>query len=106
MPSLTASSRRPLSALGSGISTEVLRSLSYTTADSGMSSTSYFSSRIISALALMLAFSSPPGLLREIRTSKVVTLSFSTPMGEILVTAPSNFLSGKDSTVMRAGCWR
>ena len=29
----------------------------------------------------------------ETRTSKVVTLSFSTPMGEILVTLPANFRS-------------
>ncbi len=51
----------------------------------------------------MLALSSPVGLSMETRTSKVVTLSFSTPMGEILVTLPSNLLSGNDSTVMRAG---
>ena len=59
---------------------------------------------MISAFAVMLALSSPPGFRIETRTSNVVTLSFSTPSGEILVTAPSNFRSLKDSTTMRAGC--
>ena len=49
----------------------------------------FFSSKMISALALMFAFSAPPGLRMETRTSKVVTLSFSTPIGEICVTRPS-----------------
>ena len=51
----------------------------------------------------MLAFSSPPGFEIDTRTSKVVTLSFSLPRGEILVTLPVNFLSLNDSTTMRAG---
>ena len=51
----------------------------------------------------MLAFSSPPGLEMDTRTSNVVTLSFSLPSGEILVTFPVNFLSLNDSTTMRAG---
>src|SRR5205809_1668791 len=58
---------------------------------------------MISALALMLALSSPLGFWMETRTSKVVTLSFSTPRGEIFVTLPSNFLSLNDSTTIRAG---
>ena len=57
---------------------------------------------MISALAVMLVFSSPPGFWMETRTSKVVTLSFSLPSGEIFVTLPSNDLSLKDSTTMRA----
>ena len=36
----------------------------------------------------------------------MVTLSFSTPMGEIFVTLPSKVLSLNDSTLMRAGCPR
>ena len=40
----------------------------------------------------MLALSSLPGLSIETSTSKVVTLSFSTPIGEICVTLPSNVL--------------
>jgi hypothetical protein len=78
--------------------------LSYTTAASGTSRTAFFSSRISSALALMLALSSPDGFSIETLTSKVVTFSFSTPMGEILVTRPSNFRSLNASTVMRAIC--
>ena len=39
----------------------------------------------------------------ETRTSNVVTLSFSTPMGEILVTLPGNFWSLNDSTVDARG---
>jgi len=49
----------------------------------GTCRTLWCSSRMISALAVMAAFNSPPGLLMETRTSKVVTLSFSAPMGEI-----------------------
>ena len=59
---------------------------------------------MISAFAVMAAFNSPPGLLIDTRTSKVVTLSFSTPMGEIFVTLPLNVLSLNDSTLIRAGC--
>src|SRR5207248_10476314 len=66
-------------------------------------STFFFSSRRISAFALMLAFNSPPGLEIETRTSNVVALSFSLPSGEIFVTLPVNFLSLNDSTTMRAG---
>ncbi len=51
----------------------------------------------------MLAFSSFPALSMETSTSKVVTLSFSTPMGEICVTRPLKVLSLKLSVVMRAG---
>ena len=61
------------------------------------------SSSTISALAVMLALSSLPGLSIDTSTSKVVTLSFSTPIGEICVTLPSNFRSLKVSTLMRAG---
>ena len=61
------------------------------------------SSRITSALAVMLAFSSWPGFSIDTSTSKVVTLSFSTPIGEICVTLPVNTLSRKLSVVMRAG---
>jgi len=43
---------------------------------------------MISALAVIIAFSTPSGLLIETRTSNVVTLSFSTPIGEIFVTLP------------------
>ena len=39
---------------------------------------------MISALAVMLVLSSPPGFWIETRTSKVVTLSFSTPSGRDL----------------------
>ncbi len=60
---------------------------------------------MISALAVMLAFSSLPGLSIETLTSKVVTLSFSAPIGEIRVTWPSNRLSLKVSTLIRAACW-
>ena len=65
------------------------------TAFSGTVRTSLCSSRRISALAVMLALSSPPGLSMETRTSKVVTLSFSTPSGAILVTLPLKTLSRK-----------
>jgi len=44
----------------------------------------------------MFAFSSPVGFWIETRTSKVVTLSFSTPRGEIFVTLPVNFFSLSD----------
>ena len=50
----------------------------------------------------MLALSSLPGLSIETFTSKVVTLSFSAPIGEICVTLPSNLRSLNVSTVMRA----
>ena len=46
----------------------------------------------------MLALSSLPGLSIDTFTSKVVTLSFSTPIGEICVTRPSNTLSLNVST--------
>src|SRR4026208_199071 len=52
----------------------------------------------------MFALSSLPGLSIETRTSKLVTLSFSTPIGEICVTRPLKDLSLKVSTRMRA-CW-
>jgi len=55
---------------------------------SGICSTFLCSSRMISALAVIIAFSTPSGLLIETRTSNVVTLSFSTPIGEIFVTLP------------------
>ena len=61
------------------------------------------SSSTISALAVMFALSSLPGLSIDTRTSKLVTLSFSTPIGEICVTRPLNTLSLKVSTRMRAG---
>ena len=51
----------------------------------------------------MLALSSLPGLSMETRTSKLVTLSFSTPIGEICVTRPLNVLSLNVSTRIRAG---
>ena len=51
----------------------------------------------------MLALSSLPGLSIETRTSKLVTLSFSTPIGEICVTRPLKILSLNVSTRMRAG---
>jgi len=41
----------------------------------------------------MAAFSSPPGLLMETRTSKVVTLSFSRPSVRSFVTLPLKVLS-------------
>ena len=75
-------------------------------ADSGTSRTPFFSSRMISALALMLALRVPLGLSIETRTSKVVTLSFSLPRGEILVTLPSKALSLNASTTIRALCSR
>ena len=46
----------------------------------------------------MLALSALPGLSIETSTSKVVTLSFSTPIGEICVTWPSKTLSLNVST--------
>ena len=45
----------------------------------------------------MFALSSLPGLSIETRTSKFVTLSFSTPIGEICVTWPSK---------TALDCWR
>ena len=51
----------------------------------------------------MFALSSLPGLSIDTRTSKLVTLSFSTPIGEICVTRPLNALSLNVSTRMRAG---
>ena len=57
----------------------------------------------VTALAVISARSLRDSFEIETRTSKVVTLSFSTPMGEILVTLPENFSSLNDSTVMRAG---
>src|SRR5262249_34815565 len=59
-----------------------------------------------SALAVICAFSSPLELSMETRTSNVVTLSFSTPMGEILVTLPEKVRSLYDSTLIRAACPR
>ncbi len=52
----------------------------------------------------MLALRALPGLSIETSTSKVVTLSRSTPIGEICVTLPSKVRSLKVSTLMRAGC--
>src|SRR6267143_446846 len=49
-----------------------------------------------------VGFQLAPGFEIDTRTSKVVTLSFSLPRGEILVTLPVNFLSLNDSTTMRA----
>src|SRR4030095_10760771 len=95
IPSFTATRVLPFSAFAFGISRKVLRSLSYATAASGTIKTFFFSSRMISALAVMLSFNSPSGLWIEARTSNVVTLSFSTPNGEIFVTLPSYFLSLK-----------
>ena len=51
----------------------------------------------------MLALSSWPGLSMETRTSKFVTLSRSTPIGEICVTLPWKVRSLNVSTRMRAG---
>jgi hypothetical protein len=87
-PTFTATLRQPSFCFLSGICTDAFFWLSYITAFSGTVSTPLCSSSRISALAVMLAFSSPPGLLMETRTSNVVTLSFSTPMGAILVTLP------------------
>ena len=72
-------------------------------AASGMSSAFGCSSSTISAFAVMLAFSSLPGLSIDTLTSKLVTLSFSTPSGEICVTWPLNVRSLNVSTRMRAG---
>ena len=55
-----------------------------------MSSAFGCSSSTISAFAVMLALSSLPGLSIDTFTSKLVTLSFSTPSGEICVTWPLN----------------
>src|SRR5215472_1911238 len=61
IPTLTGTLRRPESAFGSGTSTETFLSLSKISAPSGASSTFFFSSRMISAFALMLARNSPVG---------------------------------------------
>src|ERR1035437_9767671 len=75
-PTVTGTLRLPSFCFLSGISTVAFFWLSYITAFSGTVSTPFDSSSRISALAVMLAFSSPPGLSIETRTSKVVTLSF------------------------------
>src|SRR6185437_4544713 len=106
IPIVIATLRIPSLALGSGTWTDAFRSLSYRMEPSGICRTSLCSSSIISAFAVISAFNSPPGLSMETRTSNVVTLSFSTPIGEILVTTPLNVLSLKDSTLIRAGCPR
>src|ERR1035438_5185473 len=102
-PTVTETLRLPSFWFLSGISTDAFFWLSYITAFSGPVSTPLCSSSRISALAVMLAFNSPPGLLMETRTSNVVTLSFSTPIGAILVTLPLKVRSRKLSTLMRAG---
>ena len=70
---------------------------------SGTSNVFLCSSSTISALADMFARSSPEALSMDTLTSKLTTLSFSTPRGEICVTRPSNRLSLNVSTLMRAG---
>ncbi len=102
IPILTATLFLPSLPFGSGTSTDAFLSLSYKIAPSGICSTFLCSSRMISALAVISAFSSPPGFWIDTRTSNVVTLSFSTPIGEIFVTLPSKVLSLNDSTLMRA----
>src|SRR6185503_13332836 len=103
IPMLMATFFLPSLPFGSGTSTEALRSLSYTMEPSGICNTFLCSSRMISALAVISAFNSPPGLSIETRTSNVVTLSFSTPIGEIFVTLPLKVLSLNDSTLIREG---
>ena len=78
----------PVGSPGSSTSTDALRAGSYVIAASGTISASGRSSSTISAFAVILAFSSWPGLSIETRTSKFVTLSRSTPIGEICVTLP------------------
>src|SRR5215472_8357086 len=106
MPMVSATLRFPSFAFASGTSVEAFLSLSYMMAPSGIISTFLCSSRMTSALAVISAFNSPPGLLIDTRTSNVVTLSFSTPIGEIFVTWPVNVLSLNVSTRILAGCPR